>query len=136
MANTKPVYATSANIYTSTLNNLANNASPSIIEVNNTSNRYLDASVRISLALASASSLYLPVWLVRGNDTGELSTGQNANMDFLGNVQANGTTTVKKTILVKDLPPYWSIFITNKTGVSLAASGNVITFRGINYELV
>lgn len=137
MANLKPVYATESTLLSTGLNSLANGSGADSSEQDNSSNRYLDARIDVEIAASGANTGYVVIYLLEGSATGKTSTSANrANMRAAGSVQLNGTTTVRQSILVRDMPKYWICRLLNDSGGSLAASGSTVKFTGLNYENV
>lgn len=131
----KPVYATTTAIQTTGLNSLADGSGNSSSEQDNTSNRYLDLRLDVTVAAAAANTGHVEVYLLEGSTTAELSTTVNkSNMRFVGSVALNGTTAVRKSFFVQNAPEFWSSRVVNESGGSLASSANTVDFTGINYE--
>lgn len=133
----KPVFGTEVTLLSTELDSLAGGSSATDSEQDNGTDRYLDGRIDIELASASADTGYCSVYLLEGSATGKLSTTANiSGMRKLGDLQMNGTTAVRKSILVAGLPKFWAVHLIKNATPALAASGNVIKFTGINYENV
>ena len=137
MANLKPVFSTEATLLSTGLNSLANGGAASSSEQDNSTDRYLDIRVDVEMAAAAANTGYVVIYALEGDATGKLSdTANRANMRALDSIQLNGTTAVRKSILVKDVPKFWAVRVINDSGGALASSGNTVKFTGINFENV
>lgn len=131
----KPVYATTTAIQTTGLNSLDDGSGNASSQQSNASNRYLDARIDVTVAASGANTGHIEVYLQEGSTTAELSTSANkSNMRFIGSIQMNGTTVVRKSLFVQNLPEFWGSRIENTSGGSLASSANTVDFTGINYE--
>lgn len=131
----KPIYASEANVLTTELNSLADaGTATTTTEINNSSNRYLDARLDVDIAASGAATGFVSLYLLEGQTTGVLSTTQKPNMRYIGDIQLNGTTDVNASFLVEGMPEFWKGHIVNNGGASLKSSGNTVKFTGINYE--
>ena len=131
----KPIYATEANVLTTELNSLADAGTASTTtEIDNSTNRYLDARIDADIAAAGAATGFVSLYLLEGSATGVLSTTQKPNMRYVGDIQLNGTTDVNKSFFVPNMPKYWKGHIVNNGGAGLKTSGNTVKFTGITYE--
>jgi len=137
MANLKPVFASEATSQSTGLNSLADTSSNSSSEIDNSSNKYLDMQFNIEMAAAAANTGVCTLYLSEGAATGKTSTTVNlSNMRRIGDVQLNGTTVVRKTFFVENMPEFWKSHIINNSGGALASSANTVKYVGINYENV
>ena len=135
---------------TITLTSLANGAGRQSTEVDNTTNLYLDALVRIKANGSSASNTgNLEVYAIGniGDDvrvdgagaTDALLTVRNAKL--IGVITMNGTTSVTGAMFSvasafnNTLPAKWSIAVYNNSGAALSATGGDfdVDYRGV-YE--
>lgn len=135
MATVKPSYSAQSTIISTELDSLANtSAATCTSEIDNTSNLYIEGLLDCYFNGAGATTGSVAVYALCGNATGELSTtAKTSNMKYLGSVELNGTTAVRKQLQITDIPKYWKVRCINNTGAALAASGNLIKFTGINY---
>lgn len=133
----KPIFATPTTLLSTELDSLAGGSSASSAEQNNGSDRYLDAQIDVELASASADTGYCSVYLLEGSETGKLSTTANVSMmRYLMDVQMNGTTAVRKSRRVLDLPKFYKVHVIKNAAPALAASGNTVKVTGVNVENV
>jgi len=135
MATAYVSYATQSTVISTELNSLANtSAANGTAEIDNSTNRYLDGYLDCYFNGAGATTGSVAVYALCGNATGELSTtAKTSNMRYLGSVELNGTTAVRKQLQITDIPKYWKVRCINNSGAALAASGSLIKFTGINY---
>jgi hypothetical protein len=136
MATVKPSYSAQSTIISTELNSLADtSAATGTAEIDNTTNRYLDGYLDCYFNGAGATTGSVAVYLLCGNATGETSTtAKTSNMRYVGSVELNGTTAVRKQLEVNGLPKFWNVRCINNSGAALAASGNLIKFTGLNYS--
>ena len=135
MATVKPSYSAQSTIISTELNSLANtSAATCTSEIDNTTNLYVEGLLDCYFNGAGATTGSVAVYALCGNATGELSTTANtSNMKYLGSVELNGTTAVRKQLEINGIPKYWNVRVINNSGAALAASGNLIKFTGVNY---
>ena len=120
------------------LNSLANSAgATATTEFDNTATgtRYIDGEFTCDFAAAGTTTGSVNVYLLVGTTTAELSTtAKTSNMQFIGAVELNGSTAVRKTLRVTGLPSrFWKERVVNNSGAAMASSGNTIKFTGISY---
>lgn len=133
----KPVFASEVTLLSTGLDSLAGTASATSTEQDNNTNRYLDGWINIEAASASADTGYCSVYIMEGSATGKLSTSaQLSNMRKVDDIQMSGTTTVRKSVFIKNMPEFYAIHFIKNATPALAASGNTVKFVGINYENV
>ena len=116
-------------------NSLANTtAAVSTSQVDNTTNRYTGLDILVTVAAAGANTGFVSVYLIEGQATGTLATyAQLQNARFVGAVQLNGTTTVRKRFSVEGVASFWKAVLYNESGGSLASSSNTVTYQGLSY---
>lgn len=151
MATTKTLYGTSTAV-TITLTSLANGASRESTAIVNTTNLFLDAMLYVAVTLAAGTPVDgIDVYLYAsedGTNYDENVTGTDAaitprtptNLVLLGRIQTAtaGALTYKKAFLSIAaafggvLPRKWGVVITNQSGLALAATGNTVSYTGIN----
>jgi len=132
----KPLYSATQSV-TITLASLADGAGVSSSEIDNSTNRFLDADLEVDLTGNDAGeSGHVAVYLRRGNDTGDLTTTEAENMTRIGTVKLNGTTAVSSVLRVNDLPKFYSFHAIMKSSgaFALGATGNSMAFLGVNIE--
>ena len=120
------------------LNSLANGSgATATAEFDNTATgtRHIHGEFTCDFAAAGTTTGRVDVYLLVGTTTAELSTtAKTSNMRFIGTVELNGTTAVRKTLRVSDLPSrFWKERVVNNSGSAMASSGNTIKFTGINF---
>lgn len=146
MANIKQAYNT-AGTATITLASLANSSGRAMTAVDNSTNLFLSADIRVKIKTASSgtsSTGYVSVYLVRSEDgtnfddsfggTDGAYTYQNAILLGVISTTANSTTYQRvfdTNELGITLPAKWSIAIMNYSGASLdsTAGNHSITYR-------
>lgn len=130
----KPVFASETTLLDSGLNSLGATSAASGSEQDNSSNRYIDGRFDVECAGGSATTGFATLYLCEGSATGKTSdTAIVGNMRRIGDIFMNGTSTVRKSFLVNNLPKFWVPRIINNS-VAWAGSGNTVKFTGINYE--
>lgn len=149
MATTKVAYASSASL-TITLNSLGNGSARESTAIDNSSNLYLDAHVRVSISAGSVSGAPLVSVYAYGSEDGSVYpdpvTGSDAaitleNPTVLRLATVIPTPTSSK-VYESDvisiarlyggvLPRKWGLVVVNSTGASLAGSNNSASFTGI-----
>lgn len=113
--------------------------------IDNSSTKYLFADLRIELGSAAftGTDSVIEIYLVPSIDdtnyadwVGNVTTDeQENNQHFIGSVTTSGTTAAQELALRNiALPPgKFKFGIRNRGGVTLAASGNVLSWRPWNY---
>jgi len=130
----RPVFATESTLLDTALNSLGATSAASSAEQDNSTNRYIDGRVDVECAGGSATTGFCTVYIGEGSATGKTSdTAVVGNMRRIGDVFMNGTSTVRKSFMVNNLPKFWFVRVVNAS-VAWAASGNTVKFTGINYE--
>jgi hypothetical protein len=154
VATLKTLYASSASI-TITLNSLGSGAARESTVIDNGTNKYLDAHVRVTVNVGSVSGSPLVHIYAYGSEDGSLYpdplTGADAAVTLedptvLRHAIAIPTPTSSKAyesdvisiarLYGGVLPRKWGIVVVNTTGAALAGSGNSASFTGINLESV
>ena len=149
MASIKAALATKATI-TWTGTSLADAAARESTAIDNATNLYLDAVVRIQTKGSAGSTLTLAVYAYGSVDTGtytDSATGTDAaftaanilNSKRVGTVQMNGTTAVVAGPMSVAaafggvLPTKWGLIIRNDSGGALSstAGDHVIEYQGV-----
>jgi hypothetical protein len=137
MADIKTSYATGASL-TITLASLANGSGRASTLVDNQTNNYLSADVRVRVTTGGTSATgYVEVYLIRSDDGTNFDDafgGSDAaytpvNALLLGTIATPATATYSKVFdtaeLGLSLPAEWCIGIVNRTGNTLnATAGN------------
>lgn len=152
MATNKAKFGTPASL-TITLNGLANGAAREATKVNNSSDKYLDLQIEVTVQLAGGSPAdpkAVEVYLARSLDGvvwPDVVTGANAaitpenlaNLQFLGSIYFAAGSTTRSGIFdtaagpnaALALTPYWTLIIKNNTGVAFAGSGCTARYGGL-----
>lgn len=146
MATVNNAYS-SATAITITLTSLSDNAARQSTEIDNTSNLYLDALVRIKTEGLAGSTDTVNVYAYGqvGNDVRTDSAGATdaaitvRNARLIGVIQMNATTPVVSgpmsvaSAFGGALPPKWGIIVENNSGASLSstAADHDVDFVGI-----
>lgn len=114
-------------------------------EIDNTTNKYLQADLQIDLASAAftGADAGLEIYLIPSVDgtnypawTGDVTTEQQGNMNyFIGFVAVPAVTAAQRMVLRGVALPSgkyrWAL--RNQTNVALAASGNTMQWRPFSY---
>ena len=146
MANIKQEYIT-AGTATITLASLANGSGRAMTAVDNSTNKFISADIRVKVktgASGVSSTGYVSVYLVRSEDgtnfddsfggTDAAFTQQNAILLGVMSTVANATT-YQKTFDTNELgitlPAKWSIAVVNNSGAALdsTAGNHSVTYR-------
>jgi hypothetical protein len=153
MATASNNYAAKATVAI-TLTSLANNGARESTVIDNTTNKYLDARLRIKITGQSGGTAYCNVWgySALGDTTyTDGATGSDAaftasnlkNAIFLGVVNLNSTTPVVASfegLAAKfggTLPDKFGIIIENKSGAALSATAgdHVVEYEGMKTDI-
>jgi hypothetical protein len=144
----QPTYAAKATI-TVTLTSLANGSARESTVIDNTTNRYRNARIRIQTKGQASGTAYLDVYVYTAlGDTTytDAATGSDAaftaanrfNSRYLGSVKCNANTSaVQAELQLSDVfptcPDKWGLIFINSTGAALSATGgdHVIEYSGI-----
>lgn len=122
-----------ASALTITLASLATGAAADSAAVDNATERYFDADLKLALVGAAAGNTGLcELYLLRSLDGIDFTDSVNA--ELVGTVKMNGTATVRKTLRIRELPRAWKLRLINMSGASLAASGHGAEIQGIRYS--
>lgn len=144
----KPTYAAKATI-TWTGTSLANGSARESTVIDNTTNRYRDARIRIQTKGQASGTAYIDayVYTALGDTTyTDGATGSDAaftaasrlNARYLGSIRMNQTTAVAAELLLSDvfatMPDKWGLIIINNSGAALSATGgdHVLEYEGVN----
>ena len=150
MATLKATYASSAS-FTITLNSLGNGSARESTAIDNGTNLYLDAHVRVTVSVGSVSGSPQVHIYAYGSEDGSVYpdtvTGSDAAVTMedptvLRHAISIPTPTSSKAyesdiisiarLYGGVLPKFWGIVVVNLTGASLAGSGNSASFTGIH----
>lgn len=150
MSTLKAGYASSASI-TITLNSLANGNARESTAIDNSTNLYLDAHVRVSLSAGSVSGSAQALIYAYGSEDGSVypdpATGSDAGitlenptvMRLAGVIPTPTSSKVYESDVISIarlyggvLPRKWGLVVVNNTGAALAGSANSASFTGIN----
>jgi hypothetical protein len=136
MATIKPSYGSRTSI-TITLDSLANGSVATSNAVDNSSNLYQDALIEIYIDGTAATTAWLEVRLLPSEDNSNFGTWESGipigNIPLAVDLQRAFFGCVNNILT---LPKYWKLAVKNNTGASLAASGNVAYYQGINMTVV
>lgn len=148
MANIKIAYGAKTTI-TITLTSLANAAGRQSAVVDNTSNLYLDARLRVQTKGQASGTLTLAVYAYTAlGDTTytDGATGSDAaftaanrlNSRYVGSIQLNTTTAVQGELSIAQafngvMPDKWGLIFINNSGAALSATAgdHVIEYEGV-----
>jgi len=153
MSDIKLGFGTSNQSITCTITSLANNGQRQSTAVDNSSNKFLDALVFLTIKSAAASTSstgYVNVYAYGTSDggsnysdgasgsDGSITLTSPPNMRLIGsvNVVANSTTYKAGPFSVAAafggvLPEKWGIVVENKTGATLDASVGAAIYQGV-----
>lgn len=158
MADIKQKYGTNGQALTCTIASLANNSARQSTEVDNSSNVFIDALVVLKItagASGTSSTGYVNLYAYATVDNGTTRTeGAGAsdaaitlvsptNLILVAtvNVVANNVVYVGGPWSVArafggSLPEKWGMVVENKSGGTLAASGQSLTYQGVYLQTV
>lgn len=161
MATVSPLYGSSNQPITITLNSLASGAQRQSTAISNTSNLYLDAFVQFSIlpaasgvAATGAVKCYLYATANSGSTYGDtvagtdgavtLSSPPNLRLLTVLNANVSGTTAYNSDPVSVAaayggvMPDHWGIVIENDTGQSFAstATANLAWYQGVNQTVI
>jgi hypothetical protein len=150
VATTKAAYASSASI-TITLNSLGSGSARESTAIDNTSNLYLDAHVRVTVNVGSVTGAPQALVYAYGSEDGSLYpdtvTGSDAGITLENPTVIRLAATIPTPTGSKAyesdvfsiarlyggvLPRKWGIVVVNSTGAALSGSGNSASYTGIN----
>lgn len=131
--------ATNSGAVTITIASLANATSAVSSAIDNSSNKYVEAIVRVKVksgASGTAATGVVNVYLVRSTDGG---TDYSDNTDeLIGSIPvvANATT-YTRAFRVPVLGTHWKVAIENRSGGTLDSTGgnHEVEFTGIKYDV-
>ena len=150
MATLKATYASSAS-FTITLNSLGNGSARESTAIDNGTNLYLDAHVRVTVSVGSVSGSPLVHIYAYGSEDGSVYPDTVTGSDAA--VTIEDPTVLRWAIAIPTptsskayesdvisiarlyggvLPRKWGIVVVNMTGAALAGSGNSASFTGIH----
>lgn len=150
MATTKAAYASSV-AFTITLNSLANGSARESTAIDNTSNLYLDAHVRVSISAGSVAGAPQVLVYAYGSEDGSTFPDTTAGTD--GAVTLESPTVLRLAGVIPTptstkvyesdvfsiarlyggvLPRKWGIVVLNSTGAALAGSNNSASYTGLH----
>lgn len=151
MADIKNKYG-SATAITITLASLGDGSGRQSTEIDNSSNKFIDALVRIKAKGLAGSTGNIEVYAFAqvGNDvrTDEAGASDSAitqrNAPLVGIIEMDGTTSVTSAILSiaqafgGTLPEKWGIIIVNQSGAALSATGGDfdLDYQGVYKDVV
>ena len=104
--------------------------------VDNSTNKYPACKMEIELDGDNASSAgSVDLYLQESTDGGTAfsTSGDTSDMRYIGSVQLNGTTLVRKVIDVGNLPQYWKVYVVNGDATYGLGANTVISYQGITY---
>ena len=118
------------------LTSLAHTGGADSSAIDNNSDLFIDCDVEIKTRGLSGSGGLLHVYLLASIDNSDFTDSENAKL--VGVVQMNGTTAVKKTLRIYDLPKYYKFRFVNQSGAALSATGgdHVVTLLGVKQQAV
>lgn len=131
--------ATNTGAVTITIASLANNSTATSNAIDNSSNKYLEAVVRVKVktnAAGTSATGVVNVYLVRSTDGG---TDYGDATDLLiGSIPAvaNATTYARSFDAVR-LGTHWKVALENRSGAALDSTGgsHEVEFTGVKYDV-
>ncbi len=131
--------ATNSGAVTITLASLANGASAVSNAIDNSSNKYVSAVVRVKVrtnAAGTSATGLVTVYIVRSTDGG---TDYSDNLDqLIGTIPTTANaTTYARAFPVENLGTHWKIAVLNNSGAALDSTGgnHEVEFTGIRYDV-
>jgi len=153
MADVKQAFGTSTSI-TITLNSLASGSARESTAIDNTSNLFLDALVRVSIAVGTTAAPKEIRIYVAGSEDGTTYEDPATGTDAAITLEDPPVTKIARVIPVPTssktyealftvaqcfggaMPRKWNIIIDNQSGAALSGSGNSATYSGIYQTVV
>ena len=153
MATIKQIFNTGASA-TITLASLANGSGRASTAINNSSNLFISADIRVRIrtnAAGTSSTGYVEVYLIRSEDGTNYDDSFGAtdaaytpvNALLLGTISAVANATTYSKVfdtaeLGLTLPSHWSIGVVNRTGAALDSTGgnHSVTYREKYFDIV
>ena len=131
--------ATNSGAVTITLASLANGSSAVSSAIDNSSNKYVGAVVRVKVktnAAGTSATGLVTVYLVRSTDGG---TDYSDNLDqLIGTIPtvANATT-YARAFPVEPLGTHWKVAVLNSSGAALDSTGgnHEVEFTGVKFDI-
>ena len=149
MATTKLAYATSTSI-TITFNSLADGSARESTAVDNSSNLYLDALVRVSVAVGTVANEKRVLVYAYGSEDGSTYPDPLTGSDAAASLEnptvvtlacviptpSNSKTYESDAFSIARLyggivPRKWGLVVVNRSGAALSGSGNTASFTGV-----
>ncbi|MDA5194942.1 hypothetical protein [Govanella unica] len=125
-------YRSATSLTLSGLNSLADGSRADSSNYDNSTNRDIEASIKLKVAGATAAAIgYLRLEIKRSHENSDFE--DSGNTELLSVVQMNGTTAVTAIVEGVRLSPHQKISILNASGAALAASGNSAELIGLKY---
>ena len=131
--------ATNSNAVTITLASLANGSSAVSSAIDNSTNKYVGATVRVKVktnAAGTSATGLVTVYLVRSTDGG---TDYSDNTDqLIGTIPAvANATTYARAFYVEPLGTHWKVAVLNSSGAALdsTAGSHEVEFTGVKYDV-
>jgi hypothetical protein len=140
---TATLNATNSQSVTITLASLSNGSTAVSNAIDNSSNKFLSANVRVKVktgASGVSATGSCSVFLVRSTDGGT-DYDDSTNAAFLGSLPtaANATTYARtfSTELVGSIGTHWKVAVVNNSGAALdsTAGNHEVEFSGLKYDI-
>lgn len=135
---TTTLNATNSNAVTITLASLANATSAVSNAIDNTTNKFISAIIRVKVktnASGTSATGFCNVYLVRSTDGG--TDYSDATNKLLGSIPTNANNTTYARDFDADLlGSHWKIAVENQSGATLdsTAGNHEVEFTGIKYD--
>jgi hypothetical protein len=131
--------ATNSNAVTITLTSLANATSVASSAIDNSTNKFIAANVRVKVKTGTGTSAtgFVNVYLVRSTDGGT-DYGDNTDQ-LIGSMVANAdSTTYARTFSADQLGTHFKIAVENRSGAALTGTGSdhEVEYTGLKYDIV
>lgn len=133
MADFSRKFDAAADTVTVTLTSLGDGSGADSSAIDNSTDKFIDMDLEVKTNGLAGSVDLLEVYLLASIDNSDFTDAANAKL--IGVVQMNGTTAVKKTFRVFDLPLHYKIRFVNESGAALSATGgdHVVTLLGLKF---
>lgn len=135
---TTTLNVTNSGTVTATLTSLGNGSSVTSSAIDNSTNKYLSALVRVQIktnAAGTSATGSVSVFLVRSTDGGTVYD----DGVFIGSMAAIANATTYTRIFSTEpfgpLGSHWKIIVTNNSGAALDASVGGAQFAGVKYDI-